>query len=82
MAKTLGLLGRKLGMTRIFADDGTVVPVTVISAGHPANITLHRRPKIFFVSPTIISLSLGGVDIPLVIGVLQLLKHLKLPSTL
>ncbi len=33
MSKTLGLLGRKLGMTRIFADDGTVVPVTVISAG-------------------------------------------------
>jgi large subunit ribosomal protein L3 len=33
MAKTLGLLGRKLGMTRIFAADGTVVPVTVISAG-------------------------------------------------
>jgi large subunit ribosomal protein L3 len=33
MAKTLGLLGRKLGMTRIFADDGTVVPVTLISAG-------------------------------------------------
>ncbi|MBI5520693.1 MAG: 50S ribosomal protein L3 [Desulfovibrio sp.] len=33
MAKTLGLLGRKLGMTRIFADDGTIVPVTLISAG-------------------------------------------------
>lgn len=33
MSKTLGLLGRKLGMTRIFADDGTVVPVTVIAAG-------------------------------------------------
>jgi large subunit ribosomal protein L3 len=33
MAKTLGLLGRKLGMTRIFADDGSIVPVTVISAG-------------------------------------------------
>jgi large subunit ribosomal protein L3 len=33
MAKTLGILGRKLGMTRIFADDGSVVPVTLISAG-------------------------------------------------
>lgn len=33
MSKTLGLLGRKLGMTRVFADDGTVVPVTVIAAG-------------------------------------------------
>jgi len=33
MAKTLGILGRKLGMTRIFADDGSVVPVTLIAAG-------------------------------------------------
>ncbi|HEX3927246.1 MAG TPA: 50S ribosomal protein L3 [Gemmatimonadales bacterium] len=28
-----GLIGRKLGMTRVFADDGTAVPVTVIEAG-------------------------------------------------
>ena len=27
-----GLIGRKLGMTRIFADDGSVVPVSVIEA--------------------------------------------------
>ncbi|HKK32049.1 MAG TPA: 50S ribosomal protein L3 [Desulfomicrobiaceae bacterium] len=33
MKKTLGLIGRKLGMTRVFADDGTVVPATVIQAG-------------------------------------------------
>lgn len=33
MAKTLGILGKKLGMTRIFKDDGTVCPVTVIEAG-------------------------------------------------
>lgn len=33
MAKTLGLLGRKLGMTRIFDADGTAMPVTIISAG-------------------------------------------------
>ncbi len=31
--KTLGILGKKLGMTRIFKDDGTVCPVTVIEAG-------------------------------------------------
>jgi len=30
---TTGLIGRKLGMTRIFEDDGTVTPVTVIEAG-------------------------------------------------
>jgi large subunit ribosomal protein L3 len=28
-----GIYGRKLGMTRIFEDDGSVVPVTVIEAG-------------------------------------------------
>ncbi|MEJ2677499.1 MAG: 50S ribosomal protein L3 [Gemmatimonadota bacterium] len=28
-----GLIGRKLGMTQIFEEDGTVVPVTVIEAG-------------------------------------------------
>ncbi|MBX3463024.1 MAG: 50S ribosomal protein L3 [Planctomycetes bacterium] len=30
---TLGILGKKLGMTQIFQDDGTVVPVTVVRAG-------------------------------------------------
>lgn len=28
-----GILGKKLGMTQIYAEDGTVVPVTVIQAG-------------------------------------------------
>jgi large subunit ribosomal protein L3 len=28
-----GILGRKIGMTQIFDEDGTVVPVTVIEAG-------------------------------------------------
>ena len=28
-----GIVGRKLGMTRLFEDDGRVVPVTVIQAG-------------------------------------------------
>jgi large subunit ribosomal protein L3 len=33
MAEKMGILGRKLGMTRIFADDGAAVAVTVIEAG-------------------------------------------------
>jgi large subunit ribosomal protein L3 len=28
-----GILGRKLGMTQVFTEDGTVIPVTVIQAG-------------------------------------------------
>jgi len=31
--KTLGIIGRKLGMTRVFSDDGVAVPVTVVAAG-------------------------------------------------
>jgi large subunit ribosomal protein L3 len=33
MAPRIGLLGKKLGMTQVFADDGEAVPVTVIQAG-------------------------------------------------
>jgi large subunit ribosomal protein L3 len=39
-----GLIGRKLGMTRIFADDGSVVPVSVIEAA-PNTVTRLRTPK-------------------------------------
>ena len=28
-----GIIGRKMGMTQLFAADGTVTPVTVIKAG-------------------------------------------------
>jgi large subunit ribosomal protein L3 len=28
-----GLLGKKLGMTQVFADDGKIVPVTILQAG-------------------------------------------------
>ncbi|MDR3320620.1 MAG: 50S ribosomal protein L3 [Desulfovibrio sp.] len=38
MAEKMGILGRKLGMTRIFAGDGTAVAVTVIEAG-PCPVT-------------------------------------------
>ncbi len=33
MAMQMGLLGKKIGMTQVFADDGERVPVTVIQAG-------------------------------------------------
>ncbi len=33
MKKTVGIIGRKLGMTQIFLEDGGVVPVTVVEAG-------------------------------------------------
>jgi large subunit ribosomal protein L3 len=39
-----GLIGRKLGMTRVFEDDGSVVPVSVIEAT-PNSITRLRTPE-------------------------------------
>jgi len=39
----IGLIGRKLGMTRVFDDKGNVVPVTVIELG-PNQITGLRTP--------------------------------------
>ena len=39
-----GLIGRKLGMTRVFGDDGTVVPVSVIEAT-PNTVTRLRTPE-------------------------------------
>ena len=33
MATQIGLLGKKIGMTQVFADDGEAVPVTVIQTG-------------------------------------------------
>jgi len=37
------IIGRKLGMTHVFTDDGTRVPVTVIEAG-PCPVTAKRDP--------------------------------------
>ncbi len=33
MKKRLGIIGRKLGMTQLFLEDGSVIPVTVVEAG-------------------------------------------------
>ena len=42
MEKTLGVMGRKVGMTHIFGSDGTAVPVTVIVAG-PCSVMQIKR---------------------------------------
>jgi large subunit ribosomal protein L3 len=38
-----GVLGTKLGMTQVFAEDGKIVPVTVVAAG-PCVVTAVRTP--------------------------------------
>ena len=39
-----GIIGTKLGMTQVFGEDGTAVPVTVIEAG-PCPVTAIRDPE-------------------------------------
>jgi large subunit ribosomal protein L3 len=38
-----GIIGKKVGMTQVFKEDGTVVPVTVVEAG-PCYVTQVRTP--------------------------------------
>lgn len=38
------ILGKKLGMTQIFREDGSVIPVTVVEAG-PCKVTAVRDPE-------------------------------------
>lgn len=40
-----GIIGRKLGMTRLFEEDGRVVPVTVIEAGPCPVVQVHTPAK-------------------------------------
>ena len=35
LSNSLGLLGRKVGMMRLFTDDGDAVPVTVVDVQQP-----------------------------------------------
>jgi large subunit ribosomal protein L3 len=40
-----GILGRKLGMTQIFTDDGSTVPVTVVEAGPCVVLALRTKER-------------------------------------
>ena len=42
MKQRLGIIGRKLGMTQLFLEDGSVIPVTVVEAG-PCKVI--QRPE-------------------------------------
>ena len=43
MARKEGLIGRKVGMTQVFGDDGSHVPVTVIEAGPNTVVDIRTR---------------------------------------
>ena len=65
-----GIIGRKLGMTRVFAEDGTAVPVTVIEAGpcHVLQVRERRR-------------SLAGAGRPRSASTRAELGHAKAPGS-
>jgi large subunit ribosomal protein L3 len=41
---SIGLIGRKVGMTQVFAEDGTLVPVSVLAV-EPNTVTALRTPE-------------------------------------
>jgi large subunit ribosomal protein L3 len=43
--RTLGIIGRKLGMTQIFLEDGSVVPATIVEAGPCAVLQKKTKEK-------------------------------------
>jgi large subunit ribosomal protein L3 len=45
MKRTLGIIGKKLGMTQLFLDDGSVVPATVVEAGPCAVVQKKTEEK-------------------------------------
>src|SRR5262245_26568503 len=44
MSLKMGLIGRKIGMTQVFHDDGTALGVTAVSVG-PCVVTAKRTPE-------------------------------------
>jgi hypothetical protein len=42
-----GIIGRKVGMTQVFAPDGTVTPATGVSPGADCD-DAHGDPRVFF----------------------------------
>src|SRR5262249_57550950 len=56
-----GVLGTKLGMTQVFADDGRIVPVTVVAAG-PCVVTALLTPDADGYSA--VQIRFGDIDPP------------------
>ena len=40
---TKGILGRKIGMTQVFGENGELIPVTVVEAGQ--NVVLQKKTE-------------------------------------
>jgi len=89
MARKEGLLGRKVGMTQIFGDDGNQIPVTVIEAG-PCTVVGTRTKEShgydalqvgFEVRKKNVSKPAGGFFKKLNLTPMRVLRELRLDKT-
>lgn len=58
---SLGLVGRKIGMTRIFTDDGSAVPVTVLDVSNN-RVTQIKTPDVDGYSAVQVAFGVRGVN--------------------
>lgn len=58
---SLGLVGRKVGMTRIFTDDGSAVPVTVLDVSNN-RVTQIKTPEVDGYSAVQVAFGARGVN--------------------
>ena len=58
---SLGLVGRKVGMTRIFTDDGSAVPVTVLDVSNN-RVTQIKTPEVDGYSAVQVAFGVRGVN--------------------
>ncbi len=58
---SLGLVGRKVGMTRIFTDDGSAVPVTVLDVSNN-RVTQVKTPEVDGYSAVQVAFGVRGVN--------------------
>ena len=58
---SLGLVGRKIGMTRIFTDDGRAVPVTVLDVSNN-RVTQVKTPEVDGYSAVQVAFGVRGVN--------------------
>ena len=65
----VGLLGRKVGMTQVYTDDGDLIPVTVVEAGPCVVLQLNN--------PQLCELAKRRWNCPNLVGVQNELRQLR-----
>jgi len=85
-----GILGKKLGMTQVFAEDGTVIPVTVLKAG-PCVVVQRKTHEhdgydavqlglVEFIKPQRVNKPMAGHFKKTNVALVRLLREVRLPA--